>query len=62
MLRKFGMIESSPGSTPMVNGCMLSKEDESPAVNQIMYRSIFGSLLYLTASRPDIMQAVGLVT
>ena len=61
MLQKFGMIESSPVSTLMIAGCKFNKEDESPAVNQTMYGSIIGSLLYLTASRLDIMQAVGLV-
>ncbi|XP_043710394.1 uncharacterized mitochondrial protein AtMg00810-like [Telopea speciosissima] len=42
-------------STPMVIGCKLSKDDESPLVDQTMYRSMIGSLLYLTASRPDIL-------
>ena len=61
MLHKFGMKDSSPICTPMVTSCKLRKEDESPAVDQTVYRSMIGSLLYLTASRPDIMQAVGLV-
>ena len=45
----------------MVSGCKLSKEDTSPEVDQKMYRSMIGSLLYITASRPDIMHAVGMV-
>ena len=32
------------------------------SVDATLYRSIIGALLYLTASRPDIMQAVGMVT
>jgi len=51
----------APVITPMIIGCKLSKEDDAPMVDQTMYRSIIGSLLYLIASRPDIMQAIGLV-
>ena len=55
------MDECSPVSTPMTPGCKLSQNDESPSVDTTLYRSMIGSLLYLTTSRPDIMQAVGMV-
>ena len=55
------MEDSKPMGTPMVTGCKLSKEYDSPDVDQSSYRSMIGSLLYITASRPDIMQAVGMV-
>eukprot|EP00253_Pinus_taeda_P027801 PITA_27801 len=42
-------------------GCNLSSNDESTAVHQPTYRSMIGSLLYLTGTRPDIMHAVGIV-
>eukprot|EP00253_Pinus_taeda_P005578 PITA_05578 len=42
-------------------GCSLSANDESVAVRQPTYRSMIGSLLYLTSTRPDIMHAVGMV-
>ena len=49
-------------STPMITSCKLSKEDESKEVDQrIIYRPIIGSLLYVTTSRPDVMQDVGQV-
>ncbi|XP_059075448.1 secreted RxLR effector protein 161-like [Cryptomeria japonica] len=48
--------------TPMETGCKLVKVDDSPLVDQSKYRSMVGSLLYLTASRPDLMQAVCLVS
>ena len=35
-------------------------EESDPLVNQTMYREIIGSLLYLTASRPDIVYSVGM--
>ena len=45
----------------MVIGCGLSANDESTTVHQPTYRSMIGSLLYLTGTRPDIMHAVGIV-
>ena len=61
MLKKFQTEDSSPISTPMVVGCKLSKDDISPDVNQRTYRSMIGSLLYITTSRADIMKVVGMV-
>lgn len=61
MLKKFGMEDCTPFRTRMIIGCKLSKEDESPSVNQSKYRSMIGSLLYLTTTRPDILQAVTVV-
>ena len=55
------MEDSKPMSTPMVTRCKLSKDDDSPDVDQSSYRSMIGSLLYITTSRPDIMHVVGMV-
>jgi len=38
--------------------CILSKEDTGIKVDQKLYRGMIGSLLYLTASRPDILFSV----
>ena len=51
-----------PMTTPMITGCKLSKEDESQEVDQSLYSSMIGSLLYLKSSRLDMMQVVGKVT
>ena len=48
-------------STPMITGCRLRKDDTSPEVKQKLYRSMIGSLLYVTTSRPNVLHAVGLV-
>lgn len=48
--------------TPMIIKCKLSKDDESALVDPSLYRSMIGSLLYVTTSRLDIMQEVGMVT
>jgi hypothetical protein len=61
MLKIFQMEDSKPVGTPMVTGCKLSKDDDSPDVDQSSYRSMIGSLLYITASPPDIMHVVGMV-
>jgi hypothetical protein len=62
MLKKFRMKDYVPFNTPMVTCCKLSKDDESPKENQTLYWSMIGNLLYLIASRMDIMQEVVLVT
>jgi hypothetical protein len=61
MLKRFQMEYSTPMSTPMVTGCKLRKDDDSADVDQSSYRSMIGILLYITASHPDIMHALGMV-
>ena len=56
------MEKYKPISTPMVNDCKLSKDRESLELDHTMYRLIIGSLLYVTTTRPDVMQDVGLVS
>ena len=55
MMKKFTMEDCKPMSTPMMTSCKLSKDDKSPSMDQTMYKSMIGSLLYLTATRPDIL-------
>jgi hypothetical protein len=61
ILKKFGMEDYKPVSTLVTTWCKLRKDDESKEVDQILYRSMIGSLLYVTTSRPDVMHAIGLV-
>jgi hypothetical protein len=58
MLKKFGLEDSKPIKTPMSMETKLTKDEESESVDSTKYRGMIGSLLYLTASRPDIMFSV----
>ena len=60
LLKKFNMFDSKPIDTPMGTNSKLVVEESDLPVNQTMYRGIIGSLLYLTASRPDIVYSVGM--
>ncbi|GJU24524.1 retrovirus-related pol polyprotein from transposon TNT 1-94 [Tanacetum coccineum] len=58
MLKKFGLEDSKPMKTPMSFDTKLTKDEECESVDSTKYRGMIGSLLYLTASRPDIMFSV----
>ncbi|GJR22598.1 retrovirus-related pol polyprotein from transposon TNT 1-94 [Tanacetum coccineum] len=58
MLKKFGLEDSKPMKTPMSMEKKLTKDEEGKFVDKTKYRGMIGSLLYLTASRPDIMFSV----
>nr|GEU88528.1 retrovirus-related Pol polyprotein from transposon TNT 1-94 [Tanacetum cinerariifolium] len=58
MLKKFGLEDSKPTKIPMSTEIKLTKDDESDSVDSSKYRGVIASLLYLTASRPDIMFSV----
>ncbi|GAA0186911.1 transmembrane signal receptor [Lithospermum erythrorhizon] len=62
LLEKFNMKNSNPVSTPCVTGLKLSKNGEGKLVDQTLFRSLAGNLMYLTATRPDIMYAVSLIS
>jgi Fe-S oxidoreductase len=59
MLKKFGMEDCKPVSTPMQTSCKLRKDNDSKEADRRIYRSMIGRLLYVTTSRLDVMQAVG---
>ena len=61
MLKKFKMEDCKPILTPMVTCFKLTIDNSSKDVDQRLYISMIGSLLYVTASRPDVMQEVGQV-
>ncbi|GJS86547.1 putative ribonuclease H-like domain-containing protein [Tanacetum coccineum] len=58
MLKKFDMESVRPATTPFEASKPKSRDEPDDAVNVHLYRSMIGSLMYLTASRPDIQFAV----
>jgi hypothetical protein len=58
MLKKFGMIDSKAISTPMRTNENFYSDASGNMVDQKLYRSMIGSLLYVIASRLDVMFSV----
>ena len=58
ILRKFQFADCKMASTPMDSEKPLLKDEEGINVDVHTYRSMIGSLMYLTSSRPDIMFSV----
>ncbi|GJY01881.1 hypothetical protein Tco_0360033, partial [Tanacetum coccineum] len=58
MLKKFDIESVRTATTPYEASKPKSKDEPDAAVNVHLHRSMIGSLMYLTASRPDIMFAV----
>jgi hypothetical protein len=58
MLKKFDMVNAKPIKTPMRTNGHLDLNEEGKAIDTKVYRSMIGSLLYLCASRLDIMLSV----
>jgi hypothetical protein len=59
LMKKFNMAELKLVSTPMSSAALLGLDENGEAVDQREYRSMIGSLLYLTMTQPDIQFAMG---
>lgn len=62
VLDRFGMTESNSVRNPIVPGSKLSKEGGGAEVDGTRYKQLIGSLMYLTATRPDLMYVVCLIS
>ena len=62
ILDKFQMKDCNPVNTPSEFGLKLNKDDGGKKVNSTLYKQIVGSLMYLIATRPDIMHAVSVIS
>ncbi|KAJ1689849.1 hypothetical protein LUZ63_014004 [Rhynchospora breviuscula] len=58
LIKKFGVEDSKSLDTPMGKSANIDADEKGKPMDITLYRGIIGSLLYLTASRPDIMYAV----
>ena len=61
LLKQFGMDSAKPIDTPISPSTRLVIDDGSPSVEEKSYSGMIGSLLYLTASRPDIVSVLACV-
>ncbi|GAA0153868.1 hypothetical protein LIER_37757 [Lithospermum erythrorhizon] len=59
ILKKSGLETSKSKRTPFATHVKVTKDEDGKAVDISGYRSMIGSLLYLTTSRPDIAHYVG---
>ncbi|GJX38830.1 retrovirus-related pol polyprotein from transposon TNT 1-94 [Tanacetum coccineum] len=57
-LKKYGMESSDPVDTPMVEKSKLDEDTKGKAIDPTHYRGMVGTLMYLTAYRPDLTFAV----
>ncbi|GJV27281.1 retrovirus-related pol polyprotein from transposon TNT 1-94 [Tanacetum coccineum] len=57
-LKKYGMESSDPVDTPMVEKSKLDEDTQGKAVDPTHYHGMIGTLMYLTASRPDLTFAL----
>ncbi|KAK2965409.1 hypothetical protein RJ640_001486 [Escallonia rubra] len=62
ILKKFKMDDANPVSTPVECGVKLSKKYVGEKVDPTFFKSLVGSLRYLTCTRPDILFGVGLIS
>ncbi|XP_024025713.1 uncharacterized protein LOC112092835 [Morus notabilis] len=62
ILKKFHMEDCKAMATPMNQKDSLSKEDGTDKVEESYFRSMVGCLMYLTATRPDILFAVSILS
>ena len=58
-MKKFGLESTDHMKTPIGINLKLTKDESSFNVDPTLYKSVIGSLLYLTANCPNICYGVG---
>ena len=58
LIKKFNMDNAKPAKTPMSSSTKLDADKKGNKIDEKLFRGMIGSLLYLTASRPNIMFSV----
>ncbi|XP_024160679.1 secreted RxLR effector protein 161-like [Rosa chinensis] len=62
VLKRFGMDGSSSVGSPIILGFKLHKDEYGVRIDESYYKQVVGSLMYLTATRPDLMFSVSLIS
>jgi len=61
-LKKFNMEECRSTTTPMNQKEKFCKEDGAAKIDETLYRTLIGCLMYLTTTRPDILNATSILS
>lgn len=56
------MQECNPVNTPAEFGLKLNKDHEGKKIDSTLFKQIVDSLMYLTTTKPDIMQSVSMIS
>lgn len=62
VLERFGMDRSNPVNNTILPGCKLSMDERGAKVDASVFKPVVGSLMYLTATRPDFIYGVSLIS
>jgi hypothetical protein len=62
LLQRYGMLDCKPISTPMDSNVRLQEDEGKELEDVTMYRQLVGSLIYLTLTRTNISNLVGVVS
>jgi len=62
ILASFGMDKSNSVHNPIVPGTKLTKDEAGTKFDETLFKQVVGSLMYLTATRPDLMYGVSLIS
>nr|GEV67362.1 retrotransposon protein, putative, unclassified [Tanacetum cinerariifolium] len=58
IVKKYGLTSTDSVDTPMIKNKKLDEDLQGKLVDATLYHGMIGSLMYLTASRPDLISAV----
>lgn len=62
VLERFNMNQCNTVHNPIVSGFKMTKDEGRIEIDSTLYKRIVGSLMYLTAMRPDMMYVISLIS
>ena len=62
VLKRFGIEDCNSVHNPIILGFKILKDEGGVQVDEMYFKQIMGSLIYLTATRPDLMFTVSLIS
>jgi len=62
VLERFKMDDCNPMQVPIIPGTKLTRDGEGEKIDSTYYKQMIGSLMYMTATRPDLTYVVSLIS